>query len=632
MPRYVAKRLHVHQKAAWDTTPDWRSRRVCRHPCGRHYRCRTRRWNRPGAASRTGRHDHPGYSRIHNDICRRFSSLIMSDNTLQHANAKAGHVTSTDTIIQIISRGLLLAAFVILLFYFAVYVVYAINLAQFPFDYDQGEGFELVDVLMLSQGEWPYADIETYPFYGSIYPPVYHMMLVPFAWVFGPEYWYGRLFSFATTLITAVAIGIAVYREERNRTAAIFAGLVYLASPTIYHTGPLLRQHIIMVVFEMLAVLFFARAVELDDTQRRRRYLLGGFALLILAGYTKQLAAFTAGSVLVFLFIRNPRQCLVWGTGFATVGVAIFAFLTLATDGHWWTQTITANVKDFDPQQAMGLLRQFWEFHGFLIIPAMLVVLHDLYFSRISIYSVWFIGATAFNAMAAGTWGAGDSYYSTSIAAVSVLSGIFAARTLNRHWTFNNNLYKRIFINPLRPITSQLTASGLMLVPLLYLGYGSSVLHMPTETPVFAQIADTLGIEDNTGYGFHDPDGYTTYAYARIGHLTTQSDIDAGNRIVDLIREIPADTPILSEEAAFSLITGRDVITNPVVLMILADADAFDSSELVGMIENREFGLIILRARFYPPTVNLAISTHYETDEVIRMNGFDYEILRPIEP
>ncbi len=528
------------------------------------------------------------------------------------------------------SRVLMLLAFAVLMFYFAVYAVYAINLVQFPFDYDQGEGFELVDVLMLSQGEWPYADIETYPFYGSIYPPVYHILLVPFAWVFGAEYWYGRLFSFATTLITATAIGIAVYRDSKHRAVAALAGLAYLASPTIYHTGPLLRQHIVMVVFEMLAVLVFARAVEIEDQQQRRRQFLWGFMLLILAGYTKQLAAFTAGSVLLFLFIRNPRRAIVWGAGFTIIGASIFAFLTLATDGHWWTQTITANVKDFSLQQTTGLLRQFIAFHGFLIVPAVLVILHDLYFGRISIYSVWFVGVTAFNAMAAGTWGAGDSYYSTSIAAVCVLSGIFAGRTLKHSWTFIDNTYSRLLVNPLKPASPYLAAAGMILIPIVYLGYGRAVLHMPTETLVFAQIADTFGIEDNTGYGFHDPDAYTTHAYARIGHLTTQADIDAGNQIVELIRKIPDNVPVLSEEAAFSLITDRDVITNPVVLMILADAGAFDSSELVSMLEAQEFGLIILRARFYPHEVNLAISTYYEIDETVRMNGFDYQILRPV--
>jgi len=96
-------------------------------------------------------------------------------------------------------------------------------------DYDQGEGFELVDTILFSQGEWPYRSNETYPFYASNYPPLFHVILVPFAWVFGPAYWYGRLAGFVGTLITAAAIGLIVSREERHRGVATLAGLAFLA-------------------------------------------------------------------------------------------------------------------------------------------------------------------------------------------------------------------------------------------------------------------------------------------------------------------------------------------------------------------------------------------------------------------
>lgn len=570
-------------------------------------------------------------------------------------------------------RLLLAVVLLILAFYFVVYVVYAVNLIRFPFDYDQGEGFELHDAVLFSEGKLPYQDIETYPFYGSIYPPLYHVLLMPFVWVFGPEYWYGRLFSFVTTLVTALAIGYAVYRESspvrmqhapclrngvigtpgahgrapllqgaivgipRTRPVVslqtimipIIAGLAFLASPIVYHIGPLFRQHIPMFMFETLAVVVLAHVNEIEDTRRRRRQLLLGFGLLLAAGYTKQLAAFTAIAALAFLFIRNPRRAVMWGAGFAIIGVSIFVMLTVITDGHWWTQTITANVKDFYPVQAKGLLKVFLRQHGWLLIPAILTVLHDIYCSRISIYSLWFVSTLVLNAMAAGTWGAGDSYYATPIAALCILSGIFAARTINGTWTFYDNVVFRV-LRVIWALSRAALRIGLMIaIPLIYIAYGRAVLHMPTEGAVFGPIADALNVDDNTGYGFHDPDGYITLAYAQIGHLTTQADIDAGYQIVDLIHEIPVDNRVLSEEAAFSFRTDRDVITNPVVLYILDQVGQYDSSELVSMIEEQQFGLIVLRARFYPVAVNLAISTYYEEAEHILMNGFDYVVMRP---
>ena len=179
--------------------------------------------------------------------------------------------------IPLFHRVLLAAALTILAFYLIVYLAYTVNLLSFPFDYDQGEGFELVDTILFSQGRWPYMNTEVFPFYSSNYPPLFHVLAAPLVWFFGPAYWYGRLLGFLATLATAAAIGYAVYREglvHANRRAhlvvAVLSGLAYLASNTIYHIGPLFRQHATMVMFETLAVVVLARALDIAPTRRRR--------------------------------------------------------------------------------------------------------------------------------------------------------------------------------------------------------------------------------------------------------------------------------------------------------------------------------------------------------------------------
>ncbi len=523
----------------------------------------------------------------------------------------------------------------LLSFYFIVYVVYALNLMAFPFDYDQGEGFELVDTIMFSQGQWPYQDVETYPFYASNYPPVFHLMAVPFVWVFGPAYWYGRLLGFLGTLVTAWAIGYAVYRDGQrrgyggHRWIALVSALAFLASNVIYHIGPLVRQHMTMVMFETLAVVILAFALDIENRGRRRRAIALALGLLIIAGYTKQLAAFSAIAALGWMFLRNPRRAVVWGVGFAVVGAAIFAWMTWATDGQWWVQAILANVNQTRFPQVEGLFRLWFSLHGFLLIPAMLLVVYELYFDRLSLYSVWFIVTTLLGGASSGTWGGGDSYFATSIAGMSILSGIFAARTLSRAWGFpETNPYTRLFVQPLHRLAPPLATVGLIVIPLLYIGYGRAVLHMPTTGPVFSQIADVLDIQPNALNGFYDSAGRIAGGYADIGHLTTQTDIDAGWRIVQIIQA--SEKTVLSEEAGFSLAAGREVITNPTQLLNVWLRGLYDGSELLQMIEDQAFGVIILRAQFYPEPVLIAIDTHYAISETIQMNGFDYIIKRPI--
>jgi hypothetical protein len=47
------------------------------------------------------------------------------------------------------------------------------------------------------------------------------------------------------------------------------------------------------------------------------------------------------------------------------------------------------------------------------------------------------------------------------------------------------------------------------------------------------------------------------------------------------------------------------------------------------MIDAQGFGLIVMRAQFYPTDVLQAIARNYEHTETIPMNGFNYLIFEP---
>jgi len=500
-----------------------------------------------------------------------------------------------------------------------VYVLYAINLIQFPFDYDQGEGFEVYDTVLFSQGELPYRDTEAYPFYSSNYPPLFHVMAAPFVWFFGAGYWYGRLLSFLSTFITASAIIYAVYHDgHKHRWIALLSGLAFLASNMVYHIGPLVRQHIMMVMFETLAVVILARAYPKRDT----KWIAFGFFLLVCAGYTKQLAAITAIAVIGWMFLRHPLRSIVWTVGFGICGGLIFLWLNIASEGQWWIQAIVANVNEFRPFQAFGLFTLWFQLHGFLLIPAGLFVLYEMYFDRFSIYSIWFVVSALLGGIGSGTWGAGDSYFTTSIAAMCILSGIYFSRTLTQSWALSDTYIKR-FLPSIK-----ITGVGLIVIPLLYIGYARATLKMPTDG-IFEPIATALNIEPNVRDRFYDSATFDVEGYANIGYFLTPEDTEAGYQIVDMINA--TDMPVMSEEAGFMFVAGRDVVTNPTQLRNLYLAGLFDGSQLVEMIENKEFGLIILRAQFYPTPVLEAIGQHYEITDVIQMNGFDYHIRQPIQ-
>lgn len=519
-------------------------------------------------------------------------------------------------------RALMLCATVALLFACLVYTVYAANLIAFPYDYDQGEGFEVQDTTLLSQFRLPYLDTEAYPFYSSNYPPLFHMLAAPFVWFFGTAYWYGRLLGFAASLLIAAAIAHAVYRDgHQNRWIALLAGLAFLSSNFVYHIGPLFRQNIMVVAFETLAVVLLARAFPRGD---KRGITLALFCLLC-AGYTKQLAAITALAAISWMFLRGPRRALICSLGFGLAAGLVFLWLNLASGGQWWTQAIVANVNDFLYDQAVGLFRLWFGLHGFLLVPAALLVVVELYADRLSIYSIWFLATAALGGIASGTWGAGDSYLVPSIAAACILSGIFFSRMLANAWRPSRIMQ----VLPLARIASV----SLLLVPALYLGYARATLKMPTAG-AFAPLAELLGVERNVSFhtrpdapDFYDSASWTAGGYARIGYLLTEADHAAGAQIVSRIQQ--TDKPALSEDAGFSIVAGRDVVTNPTQLRNLYLAGHFAGDELARMIEYQEFGLIILRAQFFPPHILEAMGQAYVHSETIFMNGFDYLLLSP---
>ncbi len=517
-------------------------------------------------------------------------------------------------------RGLFVAALLLMIFHFAVYSVYAVNLAGFPFDYDQGEGFELNDTVLLSQFKSPYTSNEVFPFYASNYPPLYHVFLVPFVWLFGPAYWYGRLFGFLATLITALAIGYIVQRETKQRGIALLAGLAYLASNYIYHVGPLFRQHISMVMFETLAIVFLAIAT--DQAALRRRPLLIGLFFLLCAGFTKQLAIATVGGFFLFLFLRMPRRAVITGIGFGIVAGAIFLLLNVITGGQWWLNIITANVNGYIPGQFYGLLGQFIGLHGALFILAILYALYELYLSRLSAYTVWFV-ASAGSAILSGKWGAGDSYFATMIAAMCVLAGLFVARAMRGEWPHTQSYLTNI-LGKFKAAKPALTPIGI----LLFILYGIAVFKMPLDKPGFKIIADVLNLKSNTEYAnFYDSAKWTV-GYAKLGQIPTAQDEANGWKIVEYAKREP-EKPILSEEAAFSFNSKKVVVSNPTQLKNLDENGALDSSRLIEMLNQKAFSVIIFRARFYPQSVLLAAVANYEVVEKIPMNGYEYEILLP---
>lgn len=504
-------------------------------------------------------------------------------------------------------RGLVL---IIFLGYLAVYGTYAIDLFRWPYDYDQGESFELYDAVLHSQGRWPYRDSSTFPFYASNYPPLFHLLNILLFPIFGQTLLSGRVLSFVITLLTAGLIGYAVWRRTGGWFIPTISGLGYLASNFVYHVGPLCRQHLLMVFLELACVTLIAGAgSSIGNRKLHNRNVFLGLLCLLLAGYAKQLAVFTAAAVFGYLFLRHPVRAVGRVIAFGAVFSAIFLMINWATDGYWWINTISANVNAYLSAQLIGLTRTWLRIHLVYIILALAMVLYETYVARLSIYSLWFVTAIGTGVMS-GKWGAGEAYWVTSVAAAITLSG-FALGKL-RHWAAQHQ-------STWRPAIA-------LVIPILLLFQSTRMVHLPTAGPVWGPIARFLGVAGQSAYA--DYPYYDAVGYTQVGHLMLPRDYEGGARIMAHVRS--TDLPVLSEEAAFTMLAGKPTVTNPTQLLNLYNNRLLDTSELEAMIRAQAFGVVIMRAQFYPPPVLAAIGESYGLVEHIPMNGFNYIIMKPL--
>ncbi len=515
---------------------------------------------------------------------------------------------------QGLNLSLLAVAFAALLFFFLVYLIYAAALFRFPFDYDQGEGFELWDAVLFSRGEWIYQDNETYPFYSSNYAPLFPLLLAPLVKIFGPRLWVGRAFSFLCTLVIGGTIFWVVKRETQDKTIAALVGLTFFAANIVYQVGPLCRLHMQMVMFGLLGVALMARV---EDERHSRRYLWLSLLCLLAAGYTKQLAFDAVAAAFLFFFLRRPRQAVVYGIGFAAVVGLIFWLINLATDGQWYFNAITANANPFIPGQTEALFKQWFRLYKVVILLAAGYVVWTLYLDRISVYSLYFVVATV-KGVLSGKWGAGPAYFTSSIAAGCVCAGVGLG--LLRRWVKENAARDR------QPAWQWAHLALGAIIPLLFFYQARLNLHLPLDHPLTRPVAQWLNIPDSSPHRFRQ-DYYDSMGYTQLGHLPTDEDIANGWRIVDWVKNTPG--PAWSEEAMFEIWAGKEVVTNPTQLFNLARQNKLDMTQMIDTIYQRPFGVVIFRAQFYPPPVLQAIGQNYEPVEHIPMNGFLYAILRP---
>lgn len=492
-----------------------------------------------------------------------------------------------------------------LAFYLVVYGLYAYALVRFPFDYDQGEGYDVNSAWALAQGLPIYASPDQYPFYSSNYPPLYSLLLAPLVGVFGPRLALGRLLSLVAVAVIAAVIFRAVQIETGRWRPALFAALLFFASPYVYHVTPLARVNALMVALGLAAVYVLGRTADAKSATGRQWLALGG-ALLLAALYTKQMAVDAVAAALLYLALRDLRLGLALGSAVLLVGGAFYLGLDWLTAGGFSLNVLWANANPFRWDQAVAYYRNFLAIHPLLVVAALAVILGRLRrgLRGLSVFSLYFLAALVV-ALGTGKWGAGESYFLAAIAAGCVLLGVALAWVEAR-------------------LDELGAAAGSSRAP----GRRSAVAGGALACLVFVALFAQLRLFWHGPWSWPEWGAYDRGLQAAVlGRLPTAADSAAGRRIAGYVATATGD--VLCEESAFALAARRLVLGNATQQRNLYEAGRHDPSALVSRLERREVGVVVLNAQQYPSPVLAAIGQNYYVVEVVEMNGFRYLVMLP---
>lgn len=439
---------------------------------------------------------------------------------------------------------------------FIVYLAHAAAILPYPFDIDQGEGYDVNAGWLLSQGRPIYTSNESYPYFSSNYPPLYSLAVASAIGIWGPTLLAGRAVSLASTL----SLGVLVYLAGRGRVGALgglVAAGVFWMSSYVYHVTPLARVNALAALLAFAGLLCVAR--------RGRGWVILGAGLLLAALYTKPTAIDAAIAGLLYLWLQSRRLAIVVGTGLAGVGLGLLILLELASDRNFLLNVFAGNVNPFLPAQLRDYLVNFGLLHAVPLGLALFSTAQSLRDGRPGPVHLFFLTGLLL-ALGVGKSGAGESYFLSAIVASSVLAGQVAGRLVQRGGVLANAV-------PL-----------LLIVQTLVSAHGA----VSTLVPALPD----RGLQA-----------------AALAPEPVYADLERGHGIVTRLRSL--DGPALVEDPGFELAAGREIVGNATHLRNLHQSGLWRPDNLVADVIARRYHTVVLDAELYPEPVLMAIGRSY---------------------
>lgn len=288
-----------------------------------------------------------------------------------------------------------------------LFLDYTRTLISFPYNVDYGEGPILDQVMRLAHGESIYPqEISQPPYIVGNYPPMYQLVQLPFALIFGPAFWYGRVINLISIIATSALILATLYEINKDIVSAIIGGLLLLTMPYILHWTGFVRVDSLALGLSWAAIYSVVRG------NGKPRSLILTAIFLSTAIYTRQSYGLAAPfAAFLYLLSKKPEDfdpkatykhfidqffhriswkpalhLTLWTAGISGI---VFILLNIITRGGFFFNIVTANVNPFFWNTVKDYANKIWWNMPLLIVGSALFFLVAVWFKQRS----WWLAA-----------------------------------------------------------------------------------------------------------------------------------------------------------------------------------------------------------------------------------------------
>jgi hypothetical protein len=303
----------------------------------------------------------------------------------------------------------------------------------FPFPLDYGEGPLLDQTLRLAQFENIYRDsFASPPYTVSNYPPLFQLIQVPFAWIVGPAFWYGRVISILSAVIAAGLIGLILQTLTGEWIASAIGGLTLLAFPYLVQGSVLNRVDALAFALSLGGLYTTVRWPD----HRQGRWIAG--LLFIAAAFTNPRYALAAPfTAFVWLWhLEHRGQAVRLAVIVIASCLGLFLSLNLITQGGFYLNIVLANLTTFSWDTVTGYWLNLYLNTGFLVIGCLIFFIIERMGAATRSWPLvvsYCLGA-AFMTLTAGMSNASASDLFEAVAALCLASGAFIAWAGESYW------------------------------------------------------------------------------------------------------------------------------------------------------------------------------------------------------